>query len=176
MLLSSSFSSKAGVIEFTDSSLIRPLSISFQHILVPVVNEHCNVFTVLFYWQQQGALCRLFLPRRLIQVAYVTSLACLCPKTASFEIFGCKYVCMYVISPHLPRSIQEENKRTLRTQIICDVENFKAGRNPVRKPRFFLVKLYEPVYKYSTRFHFIHSNARLLLTAWTRCQANNTLI
>ena len=34
------------------------------------------------------------------------------------------------------QSIQEENKRTLRTQIICDVENFKAGRNPVRKPRF----------------------------------------
>ena len=33
---------------------------------------------------------------RLIQVAYVTSLGCLCPKPASFEIFGCKYVCMYV--------------------------------------------------------------------------------
>ena len=36
-----------------------------------------------------------------IQVAYETSLGCLCPKPASFEIFGCKcvckmYVCMYI--------------------------------------------------------------------------------
>ena len=53
------------------------------------------------------------------------------------------YVC---ISPHLPRfqgrrwksklfrweSIDSErNKRTLRTQIMWDVENFKPGRNPV---------------------------------------------
>ena len=38
------------------------------------------------------------------------------------------------------RSIQKENKRTRRTQIKRDVENFKLGRNPVsyigRKPRF----------------------------------------
>ena len=48
---------KPRVTESTDSSLIRPLSVSFQHILFPVVNEqHCNVFTVLFYWQQQCAL------------------------------------------------------------------------------------------------------------------------
>ena len=44
---------------------------------------------------------------RLIQVAYVTTLGCLCPKTASFNWdFGSKYVCMcmYVcMSPHLPR-------------------------------------------------------------------------
>ena len=37
---------------------------------------------------------------RLIQVAYVTSLGCLCPKPASIEIFGC---CMYeCFSPRLP--------------------------------------------------------------------------
>ena len=41
---------------------------------------------------------------RLIQVAYVTSLGCLCLKPASFEIFGCNYVCIYVCtSLHLPR-------------------------------------------------------------------------
>ena len=52
------------------------------------------------------------------------------------------------------QSIQEENKRTLRTQIICDVENFKGGRNPVRKPRFckrrvwMQVKVKIPVKRY----------------------------
>ena len=85
------------------------------------------------------------------RVAYETSLGCLYPKSASFGI------CMHARkSPHLPRfqvqpsksrlrasivrsqSIQKENKRTLRTQIKCDVENFKPWRNPVsyRKPRF----------------------------------------
>ena len=36
------------------------------------------------------------------------------------------------------QSIQKENTRTLRTQIKCDVEKFKPGRNHVlyRKPRF----------------------------------------
>ena len=29
------------------------------------------------------------------------------------------------------QSIQKENKRTLRTRIKCDVENFKRLRNPV---------------------------------------------
>ena len=65
-----------------------------------------------------------------------------------------RYVCMYVyhrVCLHFkygPRnrgsfvrsqSIQKENKGTLRTQIKCDVENLKPGRNPVwyRKPRFW---------------------------------------
>ena len=41
---------------------------------------------------------------RLIQVAYVTSLGCLCPKPASFETFGCMFV-PYLIATnkHLPR-------------------------------------------------------------------------
>ena len=43
-------------------------------------------FSSLLWW-----LCS-----RPIQVAYVTSLGCLCPKPASFEIFGCKLICMYV--------------------------------------------------------------------------------
>ena len=69
-------------------------------------------------------------------------------------MYVCVYVSMYVCtSPHLPhfkygprnrgsfvrsQSIQKENKGTLRTQIKCDVENLKPGRNPVwyRKPRF----------------------------------------
>ena len=69
---------------------------------------------------------------RLIQVAYVTSLGCLCPKPASFEISGCKYVCMYVfhricldfkmslqIEPLLfrSRSIQEENLKNTRGKL-----------------------------------------------------------
>ena len=35
-------------------------------------------------------------------------------------------------------SIQKEKKRTLRTQVKCDVEIVKPGRTPVshRKPRF----------------------------------------
>ena len=33
---------------------------------------------------------------RLIQVEHVTSLGCMCPKPASFQIIGCKYVCMNV--------------------------------------------------------------------------------
>ena len=33
---------------------------------------------------------------RLIQVEHVTSLGCMCPKRASFQIIGCKYVCMNV--------------------------------------------------------------------------------
>ena len=72
-------------------------------------------------------------------------------------MYVCVYVSMYVcISPHLPpfqvrpsksrffrsQSIDSEriNKRMFRfrTQIKCDVENLKPGRNPVsyRKPRF----------------------------------------
>ena len=40
-----------------------------------------------------------------------------------------------------------------------------------------LAKLYEPVFEYSTWFHFIHSNTHVLLTlSWTRFQTNNTLI
>jgi len=34
--------------------------------------------------------------RRLIQVMYLTYLGCLCLKPASFEIFGCKCVCIYI--------------------------------------------------------------------------------
>ena len=74
---------------------------------------------------------------RLIQVKYVTSLGCMCPKPASFEIFGCKYVYMYECKYIYHRiwldfknglqnrgsfvrsqSIQKENKRALRTQIL----------------------------------------------------------
>ena len=41
---------------------------------------------------------------RLIEATYMTSLGCLCPEPASFEIFRCKHVCVYVcISPHLPQ-------------------------------------------------------------------------
>ena len=38
------------------------------------------------------------------------------------------------------QSIQKENKRTLTTQIMCEVENFKPGRNPVsyRKPGVYI--------------------------------------
>ena len=57
---------------------------------------------------------------RLIQVAYVTSLGCLCWKPASFEIFWCKYVCMPVcISPHLPRfQVWPSKSRLFRSQSI----------------------------------------------------------
>ena len=60
----------------------------------------------------------------------------------------CIYVCMYItafasissttLEIVRSQSIQKENKGTLRTQIKCDVENLKPGRNPVwyRKPRF----------------------------------------
>ena len=73
--------------------------------------------------------------------------------TYALCMYVCMYLCMYVyhrICLHFkygPRnrgsfvrsqSIQKENKGTLRTQIKCDVENLKPGRNPVwyRKPRF----------------------------------------
>ena len=39
-----------------------------------------------------------WLRSRLIQVAYVTSLGYLCPKPASFEIFGCIYVTAFASS------------------------------------------------------------------------------
>ena len=40
-----------------------------------------------------------WLRSRLIQVVYVTSLGCLCPKSASFEISVCMYVCMCALTP-----------------------------------------------------------------------------
>ena len=45
------------------------------------------------------------------------------------------------------QSIQKENKRPLRTQIMCDVENFKPGRNPVlyRKPHFWKQRVWKQV-------------------------------
>ena len=52
---------------------------------------------------------------RLVQVAYVTSLCCLCPKAATFKIFGCKYVC---ISPFLPAKppLQQTNSGRIHDQ------------------------------------------------------------
>ena len=70
---------------------------------------------------------------------FLSSLGCMCPKPASFEIIGCKYVCMnvcmYIIAfASISRTAfeiearsqsidSERNKRALRTQIMCDVEN-----------------------------------------------------
>ena len=56
----------------------------------PVRENNANQFLL----RMANLLTRL--RSRLIQVAHVTSLGCLCPKPASFAIFGCKYVCMYV--------------------------------------------------------------------------------
>ena len=72
---------------------------------------------------------------RLIQVAYVTSLGCLCPKSASFEIFGC-----FKIAPHLPRfqvprnlgsffffySILKENQKSTRSFDTVECTKRKA--------------------------------------------------
>ena len=93
----------------------------------------------------------------------MTSLGCLCPTPVSFEIFGCKDVwvdgwmdgCIYIyitafasisstafeieaLSFAVNRFRKKTKAGTLRTQIKCDVENFKPGRNPVsyRKLRF----------------------------------------
>ena len=73
------------------------------------------------------------------------------PEASLIWDFGCKY-CLYVyhcicLDFDGPRnqgsfvhsqSIQKETKRIVRTQIKCDVENLKPGRNPVsyRKSHF----------------------------------------
>ena len=74
---------------------------------------------------------------RLIQVAYVTSQGCPCPKPASFEMFRCKYVCVYITAfASISRSTALEIEalsfavnrlRTVRTQMKCDVENLSPG-------------------------------------------------
>ena len=48
------------------------------------------------------------------------SLGCLCLKPASFEIFGCNYVCIYVYtSPRLPRfQVRPSKSRLFRSQSI----------------------------------------------------------
>ena len=90
---------------------------------------------------------------RLIQVAYMTSVSCLCRKPASFEILGCKYVRTYITayasisimtfeSEALSFGVNRFRKKTKghseHSQIKHNMENFKPGRNPVsyRKPRF----------------------------------------
>ena len=98
-----------------------------------------------------------------------TSLGCLCPKPAVCKCSSikwierstkyipltqntsiCMYVCLYITAfASISRtafeikalSFQKENKRTLTTQIMCEVENFnKPGRNPVsyRKPGVYI--------------------------------------
>ena len=83
----------------------------------------------------------------------MTSVGCLCPKPASFEILGCKYVCMYItayasissmafeieaLSFAVNRFSEKTKEHSEHSQIKCDMENFNPGRNPVsyRKPRF----------------------------------------
>ena len=47
-----------------------------------------------------------WLRNRLIQVAHVTSLGCLCPKPASFETFGCIYITAFTSISSLPLEIE----------------------------------------------------------------------
>ena len=97
-----------------------------------------------------------------------TSLGCLCPKPAVCKCSSIKWI--ERSTKYIPltqntsvsvyhsiyldfknglrnqgsfvrgQSIQKENKRTLTTQIMCEVENFKPGRNPVsyRKPGVYI--------------------------------------
>ena len=67
----------------------------------------------------------------LIQVAYMTRLGCLCLKPASFEIFGCNYVCIYVCrSPHFPRfQVWPSKSRLFRSQSINSERKQKNIQN-----------------------------------------------
>ena len=76
---------------------------------------------------------------KLIQIAYVPAwVACARSQPHSWMYITAFASISSVAVEVEALSIQKENKRTLTTQIKCDVENFKPLRTPVshRKPRF----------------------------------------
>ena len=59
------------------------------------------------------------------------SLGCLCLKPASFDIFGCNYVCIYdCTSPHLPRfQVRPSKSRLFRSQSMDSERKQKNVQN-----------------------------------------------
>ena len=81
-----------------DSHHFGGLFISNLSRMLKFAATHCEMTTKSKYQPIGKNACRCEATRlrsRLIQVGYVTSLGCLCPKPTLFESFGCKYVSMY---------------------------------------------------------------------------------